>query len=63
MMNNPLMVQFNQFMQQMRGYDPNAIIEQLVASGRFSQQQINEAHQRAKELEKQFEGMKKTFGF
>ena len=62
-MNNPLMMQFNQFMQQMRGQDPNAIINQLVASGRINQQQINQAHQRAKELEKQFEGIKKNFGF
>ena len=57
------MMQFNQFMQQMRGQDPNAIINQLVASGRINQQQINQAHQRAKELEKQFEGIKKNFGF
>lgn len=57
------MMQFNQFMQQMKGQDPNAIINQLVASGRINQQQINMAHQRARELEKQFESMKKTFGF
>ena len=62
-MNNPMMMQFNQFMQQMKGQDPNAIINQLVASGRINQQQINMAHQRAKESEKQFESMKKTFGF
>lgn len=62
-MNNPMMMQFNQFMQQMKGQDPNAIINQLVESGRINQQQINMAHQRAKELEKQFESMKKTFGF
>ena len=62
-MNNPMMIQFNQFMQQMRGQDPNAIINQLLSSGRVNQQQINQAHQRVKDLEKQFEGMKKTFGF
>jgi hypothetical protein len=62
-MNNPMMMQFNQFMQQMKGQDPNAIINQLVSSGRINQQQINMAHQRAKELEKQFEQMKKNFGF
>ena len=61
-MNNPLMMQFNQFMQQMRGQDPNVIINQLVASGRINQQQINEAHKRAKEFERQFEGIKKNFG-
>ena len=57
------MMQFNQFMQQMRGQDPNAIINQLVASGKINQQQINQAHQRAKEFEKQFEGIKQNFGF
>lgn len=62
-MNNPLMMQFNQFMQQMRWQDPNAIINQLAASGKINQQQINQAHQRAKEFEKQFEGIKKNFGF
>lgn len=62
-MNNPIMMQFNQFMQQMKGQDPNAIINQLVASGRINQQQINQAHQRAKQFEKQFEGIKKNFGF
>ena len=62
-MNNPIMMQFNQFMQHMKGQDPNAIINQLVASGKINQQQINQAHQRAKELEKQIESMKKTFGF
>lgn len=57
------MMQFNQFMQQMRGQDPNAIINQLLANGRVNQQQINQAHQKVKELDKQFEEMKKSFGF
>ena len=63
MMTNPLQNQFNQFMQQMKGQDPNAIINQLLASGRINQQQINQAHQRAQELDKQFNGMKNFFGF
>ena len=63
MNNNPLMMQFNQFMQQMKGQDPNAIINQLVANGKVNQQQINQAHQKVKELDKQFEEMKKSFGF
>lgn len=60
---NPLQNQFNQFMQQMRGQDPNAIINQLLSSGRVNQQQINQAHQKAKEFETQFEQMKNFFGF
>lgn len=62
-MNNPMMMQFSQFMQQMRGQDPNAVINQLLSSGRVNQQQINMAHQRAKEMEKQFDAIKKNFGF
>ena len=60
---NPLQNQFNQFMQQMKGQDPNMLIKQLLSSGRVSQQQINQAHQKAKEIEQQFDGMKKFFGF
>lgn len=60
---NPLQNQFNQFMQQMRGQDPNAIINQLLSSGKVNQQQINQAHQKAKKFETQFEQMKKFFGF
>lgn len=57
------MMQFNQFMQQMKGQNSNDIINQLLASGRINQQQINMARKKAKEMEKQFESMKKTFGF
>lgn len=60
---NPLQNQFNQFMQQMKGQDPNTIINQLLTSGKVNQQQINMAHQKAKEFETQFEQMKKFFGF
>lgn len=62
-MQNPLQNQFNQFMQQMKGQDPNVLINQLLTSGKVSQQQINMAHQKAKEFEPQFEQMKKFFGF
>jgi hypothetical protein len=60
---NPMQNQFTMFMQQMRGQDPNAIIEQLVKSGRINQQQINEAHKKAKELEAQFQPFRNKFGF
>jgi hypothetical protein len=63
MNNNPLFNQFNQFMAQMRGQNPNSIINQLLSSGRINQQQINMAHQKAKEMEKQFDAIKKNFGF
>ena len=40
MMTNPLQNQFNQFMQQMKGQDPNAIINQLLASGRINHKNL-----------------------
>ena len=42
--------QFQQFMNQMRGKDPNAIIQQMVSSGRISQDQLNQAQQRAQQM-------------
>lgn len=60
---NPVQMQFNQFMQQMKGKDPNALIQKLVSSGRISQSQLNEAYRQLQANEKQFESMKKMFGF
>lgn len=60
---NPLQNQFNLFMQQMRGQDPNAVLNQLVSSGRVSQEQINQAHKQVENFKNQFESMKKFFGF
>ena len=59
---NPLQMQFNQFMQQMRGQDPNKLIQQLVSSGKVSQQQLDAAQKQAEMYKSQFEGMRKTFG-
>ena len=38
-----MMQQFQAFMQQMRGQDPNALLNQLVSSGQVSQAQLNQA--------------------
>lgn len=62
-MNNPIMAQFNMFMQQMRGQDPNAILNQLVKSGRITQQQLNQAQEQAKKLEPQLEELRKKLGY
>ena len=62
-MGNPIQQQFNMFMQQMKGQDPNAVLNQLVSSGRVSQKQINQAHKQVENLKGQFENMKKFFGF
>lgn len=60
---NPLQNQFNAFMQQMKGKDPNVLLNQLVSSGQVSQEQINNAHKQVENLKGQFENMKKFFGF
>lgn len=43
--------QFQQFRQQMAGRDPKAMVEELLRSGRMSQQQFQQLSQQAKQLE------------
>lgn len=62
-MNNPMMFQFNQFMQQMRGQDPQKVLEELVKSGRVSQKQLNDAQKMAKSIGSQLESVRKNYGF
>lgn len=59
---NPLQMQFNQFMQQMKGFDPNTIINNLVSSGKVSQQQLNQAQKQVENYKNQLENMRKNFG-
>jgi hypothetical protein len=63
MMGNPIQQQFNMFMQQMKGQDPNQILNQLLSTGRVSQNQINQAQQKANDMKNQLDNMKKFFGF
>ena len=57
-----MMQQFQQFMNQMRGKDPNAMIQELVSSGRVSQQQLDAAQKQAQQMQGMFEGMRGMFG-
>lgn len=57
-----MMQQFQQFMNQMRGNDPNAMIQELVSSGRVSQQQLDQAQKQAQQMQGMFEGMRGMFG-
>ncbi len=54
-MNNPMQMlqQFPQFVEQMRGKDPNQMLNDLMTSGRVSQSQLNEAQR----LANQYGGM------
>lgn len=54
---------FVQFMQQMKGKDPNQILNQMLSSGKLNQSQLNQAQQMAKQMEGQFGGFKSMFGF
>lgn len=45
-----LMQQFQQFVAQMQGRNPNAMIQELVQSGRVTQDQLNQAQQKASQL-------------
>lgn len=64
-MNNPMqmMGQFQQFMNQMRGQNPQQILNQMIQSGRISQQQLNQAQQMARQMQPQFDGFRQMFGF
>lgn len=57
-----MMQQFQSFMQQMRGKDPNAMIQELVSSGRVSQQQLDAAQKQAQQMQGMFAPMRGMFG-
>ncbi len=57
-----MMQQFQQFMHQMRGKDPNAMIQEMVSSGRISQDQLNQVQKQAQQMSGMFEGMRNMFG-
>ena len=52
-----MMQQFQQFMNQMRGKDPNAMIQELVSSGRVSQQQLDQAQRQTQQIANTFQSM------
>lgn len=54
-------MQFPQFMQQMKGKDPNSIIQQMLQSGQISQQQLNQAQQMAQQVAPMLEQFKAMF--
>ena len=57
-----MMQQFQQFMNQMKGTDPNAMIQEMVSSGRISQDQLNQDQKQAQQMSGVFEGMRGMFG-
>ena len=57
-----MMQQFQQFMSQMQGKNPNAIINEMVQSGRISQDQLNQAQQKAQQMQGMFAPLRGMFG-
>ena len=57
-----MMQQFQQFMNQMKGKEPNAMINELVSSGKLTQSQLDAAQKQAQQMRGMFEGMRGMFG-
>lgn len=55
--------QFIQFMNSMKGKNPNEILNGMIKSGKINQQQLNVVQQKAKEVSGLFDGMRSMFGF
>lgn len=58
-----MLSQFQNFMSQMKGKNPDAMINEMISSGRVNQTQLNAAQQQAQKLMGQFDGIKNMFGF
>lgn len=58
-----MLSQFRQFMGQMKGRNPDEILNNLVAGGKISQSQLNQVQAQAQQMQGQFESMKNMFGF
>lgn len=54
--------QFQRFMEQMRGQNPQQVLNDLVASGKVSQQQLDAAQKQAQQMQGMFERMRGMFG-
>lgn len=52
---------FPKFMQQMRGKNPNEILNNLVSSGKVSQQQLDAAQRQAQQMSGMFDKFKGMF--
>lgn len=51
------------FMNQNKGKNPNQILQEMMASGQISQEQLNMAQAMAKRFEQQFSGLRGMFHF
>ena len=59
--NNNMFSQFMRFMNDMRGQDPNKLIQQKISEYNISQNQLNQIQQKANELNSMFSQMRGMF--
>lgn len=57
-----MMQRFQQFAEQMKGQDPNQIIQQMVSNGKVSQAQLDEAQRQARQMQGMLESMRGMLG-
>ena len=57
-----ILQQFQSFMNEMRGKDPNQILNEMVSSGKVSQQQLDQAQRQAQQMAAMFEPLRGMFG-
>lgn len=55
--NNNILAQFQQFRQQMQGVNPTEMLNGLLASGKISQEHLNQAQQMARQMQCLFDGL------
>ena len=60
--NNNMFSQFMRFVNDMRGQDPNKLIQQKISEYNISQNQLNQIQQKANELNSMFSQMRGMFG-
>ena len=48
---------FQQFRSEMQGKDPNSLIQEMMQSGRITQEQYNQARQQAQQIANSFQSM------
>lgn len=57
-----MMQNFQRFMRQFQGQDPTKILNDLISSGKVSQQQLDQAQKQAQQMQGMFDGMRGMFG-
>lgn len=57
-----LLQQFTPFMQEMKGKDPNQLLNEMISKG-VNQSQLNQAQQVAQQISGQLNQFKSMFGF